>query len=245
MRLVGVARLDERLRREGRRRLEAAVGLDRREAAEELGELGVLGDVGEVADQEGAAARARPLAAAEGDDGVAGEALDVLGRAEHGPAEGVLAEGRAVDQVLGHDGRLVVGAGDLLHDDAALPVELLGVDLRAADEVGQQVERLGDDLGAAGDVEGDDVVGRVGVEHGAHLLGRLVDLAVVVVALAALEHQVLEEMGHAVLLGALGAGAGLEGHERCHGAGSGQLDAVQREPVGKARGVDCGHCGRG
>ena len=66
----------------------------------------------------------------------------VLLRAEHGAAERVVAERRAVDQVLGDDRRLVVRARDLLDHDAALAVELLGVDLRAADEVGQQVDRL-------------------------------------------------------------------------------------------------------
>ena len=95
----------------------------------------------------------------------------------------MVAERGAVDQVLGDHRRLVVRAGDLLDHDAALAVELLGVDLRAPDEVGQQVDRLGGDLGAAGDVERDEVVRRVGVEHGAHRLGGLVDLAVVVVLL--------------------------------------------------------------
>ena len=54
----------------------------------------------------------------------------------------MLAEHRLVDQVLGLSRRLVVGAGDLLHDDAALAVELVGVDLRAGDEVGEQVGGL-------------------------------------------------------------------------------------------------------
>ena len=47
----------------------------------------------------------------------------------------------------------------------------------------------------------------VGVEHAAQPLGGLVDVLVGGVLLAALEHQVLEEVGHAVLLGALVAGA--------------------------------------
>ena len=137
----------------------------------------------EVADQEGAAARADPLAAPEGEDRVARERPQVLLGAEDGPPERVIAERGAVDQVLGDDRRLVVRARDLLDHDAALAVELLGVDLRAPDEVGQQVDRLGDDLGAAGDVEGDEVVRRVGVQLRAHRLRGLVDLAVVVVLL--------------------------------------------------------------
>ena len=130
------------------RGLEGAVRPDRREAAEELGELAVVGDVVEVADEEGAAARARPAALAEGDDRLARERAQVLLRAEHRAPERVLAERGPVDQVLGDDGRLVVGARDLLDDDAALAVELLGVDLRAPDEVGQQVDRAPSHLGA-------------------------------------------------------------------------------------------------
>jgi hypothetical protein len=145
----------------------------------------------------------------------------------------VVPERRAVDQVLGHDGRLVVGARDLLHYDAALAVQLAGVDLRAPREVREQVDRLPDDLGAAREVEGHDVVGGVGVEHGAHLLGGLVDLAVVVVELAALEHEMLEEVRHAVLLGALRAGAGLEGHEGGDGTGALELDAMEGQAVGE------------
>ena len=110
-----------------------------------------------------------------------------------------------------------------------------------ADEVGQQVDRLRDHLGAAGEVEGDDVVRRVGVEHRAHVLGGLVDLAVVVVVLAALEHQVLEEVRHPVLLGALGAGAGLEGDEHGGGTRALELDVVDGEAVVEGVGADGGH----
>ena len=215
--------------------LEAAVRRDLREAPEGLGEHLVRRQVLEVAGQERAAARARPLALAEGDDRVAAEGAQVLLGPEHRAAERVVAERGAVDEVLGDDGRRVVRAGDLLDDDAALAVELVGVDPRPPDEVRQQVDRLRRHLGAAGDVEGDDVVRRVGVEHRAEALGRLVDLAVVVVLLAALEHEVLEEVRHPVLLGALRAGAGLEGHEDGRPRGSRGGRAVDREAVG-ARG---------
>ena len=92
-------------------------------------------------DQEDAAARAAPAPLAERHDPLAGEAAQVLLRPEHGAPERVLAEGRAVDQVLGDHRRLVVGAVDLLDHDAALTVELLRVDARAPDEVGEQVDR--------------------------------------------------------------------------------------------------------
>ena len=115
----------------------------RREAAEELVERAVVAESAEIADHERSAARRRPAARAERDDSVARERVaDVLGGAEHGAAERVIAERRLVDQVLGHHRRLVVGACDLLDDDAALAVELLGVEPWASDEVGQQVGRL-------------------------------------------------------------------------------------------------------
>ena len=97
----------------------------------------------EVADEERAAAVGRPAAVAEGDDALAGERVaDVLGRSEHRAAQRVIAERRLVDQVLGHHRRLVVGARDLLHDHAALAIELVAIDPRAADEVGEQVGGL-------------------------------------------------------------------------------------------------------
>jgi hypothetical protein len=158
VRLVGVALLDQRLRLERRGGLERAVGLDRREAPERLRELLILGHVLEVADQERAAARARPLTAAEGEDRVAAERAQMLLRPQHGPAQRVVPERGTVDQVLGHDRGLVVGARDLLDHDAALAVELVGVDLRPPDEIGQQVDRVPDHLRPAGDVERHEVV---------------------------------------------------------------------------------------
>jgi hypothetical protein len=143
----------------------------------------------------------------------------------------VVAERCAVDQVLGHHRRLVVRAGDLLDHDAALAIELLGVDPRAPHEVRQQVDRLAGHLGPAGDVERHEVVRRVGVQRGAHALRGLVDLAVVVVLLPALEHQVLEEVGHPVLLRPLGAGAGVEGHEDGQRPRAVDLHAVDGEAV--------------
>ena len=240
MRLVGLAPLHQRRGGERRRRLERPVGGDRREAPERLGQLAVLRHVLQVADQEGAAARARPLAAPECQHGLPRERPQVVGRAQHRAPERMLAERRAVDQVLGQHRRLVLRAGDLLDHHAALAVELLGVDLRAPHEVRQQVDRLRDDLGPAGDVERHEIVRGVRVQDGAHRLGGLVDLAVVVVLLAALEHEMLEEMGHAVLLGALRAGSGVERDEHRCRAGR-QLDAVQGQPVRQGGGLDARH----
>jgi hypothetical protein len=153
----------------------------------------------------------------------------------------MVAERRAVDDLLGDGRRLVLVALDLLDHDAALAVELEGVDLRAADEVGEEVDRLHRRLRAHGDVERDEVVARVRVERAAHALGRLVHLAVVVVDLAALEHEMLEEVRHPVLLGPLGPGARVEGDEDRRGARAIERDAVDGEPVGRGGRRDLRH----
>ena len=106
-----------------------------------------------------------PAAVAEREDRVARERAQVLLGTEHRAAERMLAERGAIDELLGDRGRLVLVALDLLDDDAALLVELVGVDVRAPDEVGQQVGGLGRRLGAHGDVEGDEVMRRVGVQR--------------------------------------------------------------------------------
>ena len=161
VRLVGVALLDERLRRERRRRLVGArARADRGKRAEQLVER---------RRSSGTCSRlptrnAPPRAPAQRRSRKATIASRVnVRRCSSGPSTGrperVVAERRAVDQVLGDDRRLVLGARDLLDDDAALAVELLGVDLRAPDEVGQQVDRLAAPTSARhGDVEGDEVV---------------------------------------------------------------------------------------
>src|SRR6185436_4596177 len=117
-------------------------GGERREAAEALGHGAVLGDVLEVADDERAAALAGPPPLAERDDALAREGPQVVLGAENGAAERVVAERRAVDDLLGDGRGLVLVPLDLLDDDPALAVELAGVDLRAPDEVGEQVDRV-------------------------------------------------------------------------------------------------------
>ena len=192
----------------------------------------------EVPGQEGAPEPGRPAAVAEREDAVAAEAAEVLLRSEHRASQGVLAEGGTVDQVLGHGRGLVVGAVDLLDHHAPLAVQLAAIDAGATDEVAEQIDRLRGALGADGDVEGDEVVAGVGVEHASESLGGLVDVLVGGVLLAALEHQVLEEVRHPVLLGALVTGPRVEGHQHRQRPRAGQLDAVDGHPV-------LGDCARG
>ena len=77
----------------------------------------------------------------------------------------------------------------------------------------------------------DQIVARVRVEHGADALGGLVDVAVGRVLLAALEDEVLEEVGHAVLLGPLGARAGVERDEQRDRTRALHRNAVERQAV--------------
>ena len=207
MRLVGVALGHQDARGVCGRRVVRLRRGDRLEALEQLVEAGVGAQRLEVADGQRGPARGRPLPVAESDDAVTREGLgEVLGRPEDGATERMVAEHGLVDQVLGDRRGLVVVARDLLHDDAALLVELNRVERRAPDEVGQQVRGL-DALGRpGGDVERDEVVAGVGVEHGAVAFGGLVDVPVGLVLLTALEDEVLEEVGHAVLLGAARCG---------------------------------------
>ena len=196
----------------------------------------------EVAGQEGAAGARAPATVAEGEDAVAGEAAQVLLRAQHGAPERVVAEGRPVDQVLGHRRGLVVGAVDLLDHDPPLAVELGGVEPCPADEIAQQVDRLGSALGTDGDVEGDQVVAGVRVQHAPEPLGGLVDVLVGRVLLAALEHEVLEEVGHPVLLGTLVAGPGVERQQHGQRACARELEAVHGHSVlGDGAGAHTGH----
>jgi hypothetical protein len=149
--------------------------------------------------------------------------------------------GRPVDEVLGDRRRLIVGARDLLHDDAALAIQLIAVDPRPADEVGQEIRRFGAALRTDGDVERDEIVARVRVQHRPDPLGRLVDVAVGGVLLAALEDEVLQKMGHPVLLGALGPRAGVERDQQRQRARTLDADPVQRQAVLEGRRADLRH----
>jgi hypothetical protein len=158
VRLVGVALLDEHLRRERRRRIVALRCGKVGEAPEELVDLAVGRHMVDVAHDERTAARARPAALAKGDDGVARERTQMILGTEDRAPEGVVAEVRAVDELLGDGRGLVLVALDLLDDDAALLVQLGLVELRTPHEVGEQVHGLHRRLGADRDVEGDQVV---------------------------------------------------------------------------------------
>ena len=138
VRLVRVALLDERARRAARARprtapARAASGSGRRarRAPPFAGRCSRLPTTNAPPRPPG------PAALAEGDDRLARERVaQVLHRAR-APVRpsGWSPNAALVDQVLGDGRRLVVGARDLLDHDAALAVELLGVEPRPPDEV--------------------------------------------------------------------------------------------------------------
>ena len=107
---------------------------------------------------------------------------------QHRTPQRVVAERGFVDQVLCDHRRLIVGPRDLLDHHAALPVQLPRVDSGPSNEVGQQVGGRHRLFGAGGDVKRDQIVARVGVEHGADPLRCLVDVPIRAVLLPALEH---------------------------------------------------------
>ncbi len=153
--------------------------------------------------------------------------------AEDRATERMVAEHRAVDEDVRQVCGLVVGAGDLLNHDAALLLQLVGVEPRPADEVGEEVDRLDDPVGPDDDEEGDDVVAREGVHARTQDLGGGVDVAVGRMVLSALEDHVLEEMRHPALLGALDPRAGVEGDDRRDRARAVDADAEEWQPVGE------------
>ena len=242
MRLVGLARLDQRRRRERRRRLgrrrwprSTGSGRTARPSREFSGRWSRL-------PTRNAPPRAPdPLAAPEGEDR---RRARTSAGAPSGPSTGRPSgcspnAARSIRCSASTDGWSCARAISWITTPRSRSSSSASIFGRPTKSVSRSIAS-GGDLGAAGDVERDEIVRRVGVQHRAHRLRGLVDLAVVVVLLAALEHEMLQEMGHPVLLGALGARAGVERDE--HGGGAGrQLDAVQRQAVRQGGGLDARH----
>ena len=152
----------------------------------------------------------------------------------------MVSEGRLAEQIINQHRRLVVRAGDLLDHDATLLFELLGVEPWPCSEVGQEVRRLDQSIGPRDDPEDHVVLGRVGVETRTQSLGGRVHLSVRRIVLAALEDQVLEEVGGAVLLGPLHPRAGREGNRDGHRPRALDSDAKQGQAVRQLGDLDGG-----
>ena len=167
---------------------------------------------------------------------VARDALDEARAAEDRPPERLLREGLQVELVLRDRLGVVGGVTELLQDHLPLAVDLLGGEGRAADHVGEHVERDRHVLGEQHRVVGGVVLGGVGVHRRAHPLDLERD-APRVAGLGALERHVLEEMRDAVQVRGLVARA--DAHERAdrRGAEAGQPHRRDRQPVGQHAGA--------
>src|SRR4029078_8924639 len=135
-------------------------------------------------------------------------ASDQIMDAQNGPTEPMRAESSTLRQIEDQIVRRVAGRPDLLQDNVALALELVGIENRLGQDVGQDVEGLGPVV-----LEDAGIVGR-GFHAGRRIyfaaggfdlfrngLGRA--------PLGSLEGHVLEEMGYAVLVRQFVAGTGL------------------------------------
>ena len=173
---------------------------------------------------------------------VARHLLDDGGRAQGGAAHGLIAIGGGLEVVEDDVVGRVVGLPDLLQDHAALALHLLrregGMGEDVAQDVGGERQVVLQHLGVVGGV----LPRRVGVEVAADILDLPRDGGSVAL-LGALEGHVLQEVGHAVLLGAFVPGAGMDigadrgGLHAGHGVGNdGQAVGEARQAHGIAHG---------
>jgi hypothetical protein len=163
-------------------------------------------------------------------------------RADHVPAERLV----AVEQ-------LVVGAADevarrvevhvhLLDDDALLALDLVGGERRVADHVEEDVERRRPLLGRAADVVARVLLGGEGVDLAADPVDRGRDVARQRSLLGALEEHVLGEMRDPVRLAGLVARAGRDHQQAGHGLHLGHRRREDADPVRQRGGlVEVGH----
>ena len=163
------------------------------------------------------------------------EAADDLGLAQHRPAHGLIGKGGRLEMIEDDVVGRVLGLADLLQHHGALARQLLGIECRVLQDVGDDVDGerqiARQDLGVIGRL----LARGIGVEMPAHRLDLLGDGPRAAPALGALEGHVLQQMRDAVDLGRLVARADIgpdaegDGLDRIHPVGG---DA---KPVGKAR----------
>ena len=133
--------------------------------------------------------------------------------AEHHPAERLVSEQLLFVDVVDEIARRVEVHVHLLDDHALLALDLLGLELRVAQHVDEDVQRDLPRLARAADVVARVLLAREGVELAADRvhLGR--DVARGRAAFRPLEHHVLGEVGDPVRLPGLVAGAGRDHDE--------------------------------
>ena len=115
------------------------------------------------------------VARQEGEEIVAADRLDRVGGAEHRPAERLVGQRGLLelveDQVVGRVERLA----DLLQDDAALALQLVGIEHRIAQDVGHHLDAERHVLLQDRGVVGGDLAAGIGVEAAADILDLLGD----------------------------------------------------------------------
>ena len=123
------------------------------------------------------------------------------------PAERLVAVEEVLVDAADEVARRVVVHVHLLDDHALLALDLVGIELRVADHVDEDVERPVAVVGRALDVVARVLLAREGVELAAQPVDLHADLARGRPPLGALEEHVLGEVGDPVRLGGLVAGA--------------------------------------
>ena len=175
------------------------------------------------------------------EDGCLVEAGDGFDGAEDGAAEGValpeFLREELVDEVVG----VVFVHLDFFEDDALLAGEVVGGEGGVEDEVGEEVEGGGDVFVEDLDVEADGFFAGEGVEvaaDGVDFAGELLGGA----GGGALEDHVLDEVGDAVEVGGLVAGAGVDPDAHGDGAEVGHALGEDEEAVGERGEADVAGC---
>ncbi len=160
-----------------------------------------------------------------------------LGRPQDRAAERLAGIGGLLEQVEHQVVRRVLDHADLLQDDLALALQLVRLEGRVLQDVGQKIDRKRQILGQHADVIGGLLARGVGVQLAADILDLLGDRARRA-ALGALERHVLEHVGDAVDLGPLVARADIDPDPDARGLERGHR--LARDPQAVAQGRDPG-----
>ena len=138
----------------------------------------------------------------EGEEIVAADRLDRGRGAQHRTAERLARECGLLELVEDHVVGRVERLADLLQDDAALALQLVGIEHRVAQDVGHHLDAERHVLLQHRGVVGGDLAAGIGVEAAADILDLLGDGACRA-GPGALEGHVLQHVRHAVELGGL------------------------------------------